>query len=1030
MRKRPVLHGFIFHAITFILLMFVGCPPAFAQADNDNQSSSTDAGVLEEVKVTGSRIAREDVDSVAPVIQINIQEFTERGAMRFEEYLTRMPQITPSQGQNTTGNPSGTAEVNLRGLGAIRTLVLVNGRRLAYGSPTDIPSDINQVPMGLVKNVEILTGGASAVYGSDALAGVVNFTLRDDFEGVMVEATAGTYQHNNSNNRIQDMTKIWEENNPGQYTLPSSNVWDGWSDKVTAIAGRNFDEGKGNITIYASYASTEEVKMSERDYTICQLASAPSLPSGINCRPSPVGAPAALVNVGATGLPSQFRVADNQFLPRNSLLDQYNDQPFDQMLRDQKQTNFGGMFKYDLSDRMTAFFEGNIYQVDTVGDFSPTAVLNNGIVSRVGGFNCDNPFFSDQQRNFLCGNRGLSTGSNYDPVTGAYLGPDDVAKGLVINRRTVENGTRREQIDLDNSRFVLGVRGDIFDGLKYEIAGIYSDVKLNLINDTIQESRASLALNAVVDRRINPNGTPVNPSTFGRPTCAVNADATAANDSPGCAPIDYWSTNGPSPESVAFINSEAFAIGNTSLHNIVASISGDLGNYGIKSPLAESGIAFALGTEYRKNTLTMDFDAESIARGGFGAPIDNASTKFQEYFGELNVPLVQGKKLVEQLSVEGAYRYTDVKDADSINTYKLGAVWAPSSDFFFRASFQEATRSPNIIELFTGQSRAVTLQLQQNANGSFDPCSGAVPFSTFEQCARTGVKAADYGTIADNTFAGQLSGGNPNLQPETATTQTLGLVFQPSFLAGLTVTLDYFNIEVEDLVGTINANTTLRGCLKDGNPIFCNLIRRGPGGTLFASTDSYIATQLVNTGSLETSGLDVKVAYSFDMFSFGSLDTSLVGTYLSEYIVKPLPTSTPEQTFDCAGYHGFQCSNPKPDWRHVMQFGWNTPWDRVRLGATWRYISAVDISTRSSEPALTGNPIVFQDLSSANYIDLSAAFLATEKVTVRGGINNVFDKEPPLTSVIDRNAGGRGNTYLGFYDGLGRFLFASASYHF
>jgi len=1017
-------------AVFICVFAFLSCQSVLAQNAADSQSPSTsddaNAGVLEEVTVTGSRIARNDLESVSPVYSVDIEEFSQRGSMRFEEYLNRMPQITPAQGQNSTGNPSGTAEVDLRGLGAIRTLVLVNGRRLAYGSPTDIPSDTNQVPMALVKDVEILTGGASAVYGSDALAGVVNFRLRDDFEGVLVEATAGIYHHNNSNSAIQGVTQIWEANNPGQYTLPDDNVWDGGSEKVSAVAGKNFDDGQGNVTIYVSYATTDEVKMSERDYSICQLGGNVSSLSDTTCRPSPVGSPAAFVNTGAAGLPSQFRVFNNQFLPRNSLVDQYNDQPFDQYLRDQEQTNFGALFKYDISDRATAFFEGNIYQVETVGDFSPTAVLNNGIVARVGGLNCDNPYLSDQQRNFLCTSRGLSTESNYDPVTGAYLGPKNVATGIVINRRTVENGTRREQIDLDNSRFVLGVRGEITDGLQYEVAGVYSDVKLNLINDTIQEPRASLALNAVIDRRVKPDG---------QPACAVNVDNSPANDNPACAPLDYFSTNGPSAAGVAFINSQGFASGNTSMSNVVASISGDLGKYGITSPLAETGLAFAIGTEYRKHKLNMDFDLESIQRGGFGAPIDNESTTFTEYFGELNVPLIEGKKLIEQLSIEGAYRYTDVKDADSIDTYKLGMIWSPVPDLRFRMSFQEATRSPNIIELFTGQSRAVTLQLQQNPNGTFDPCSGAVPFATLEQCARSGVTASEYGTIADNTFAGQLSGGNPNLQPETAKTQSAGLVFQPSFAAGLTLSLDYFKIEVDDLVGNIDASTTLRGCLRDGNPIFCNLIRRGAGGTLFATQDSYIQTTLVNTGSVETSGWDVAVSYDLDpseMFdgSIGTFDLSLVGTYLSDYIIQPLPTSTPEQTFDCAGYHGFQCRNPKPEWRHVAQIGWNSPWQWLWVGATWRYISSLDIARKSSQPALTGPAFDVQDLSSANYIDLSASFFATEQLTFKAGINNVFDEEPPVTTTIDRNAGGRGNTYPGFYDVLGQFLFASVSYEF
>jgi outer membrane receptor protein involved in Fe transport len=407
-------------------------------------------------------------------------------------------------------------------------------------------------------------------------------------------------------------------------------------------------------------------------------------------------------------------------------------------------------------------------------------------------------------------------------------------------------------------------------------------------------------------------------------------------------------------------------------------------------------------------------------------------TSVNEWFGEVNVPMVENRPFMSNLSFEGAYRYSSYKGSVSTDTYKLGINWSPIDDIRFRGSFQSAVRAPNVVELFAGQSRSVRLQLQQNPDGSFDPCAGPDPFATLEQCARTGVTAADYGTIADNSFVGQLIGGNPDLGPETANTYVFGVVLQPSFIPELTASIDYFDIEVESLLGTVNPNITLRECHQTGNPFFCDLISRGPGGTLFASEDSYISVLNVNTGSLRTSGLDVSATYPVDLDSllngnWGLVTFNVIGTYLDEYTIKPLPSSSPEQTFDCAGYHGFQCTHPKPTWRHNIQVGWDTPWSDVWVAATWRYFSQVDIATKSPEPALRGAFVPVQDLGSRHYLDLSAAWSATESLTIRAGANNVLDKGPPLTVETNSRFGGLGNTYGGFYDNLGRFLFVNVT---
>jgi outer membrane receptor protein involved in Fe transport len=1015
------------------------------EAGNDNGPDAA----IEEVVVTGSHIRRANLESVSPILQVEADAFDARGAVRPEELINRLPQVTPARSSSTV--EATTAEVNLRGLGAQRTLVLVNGHRLPYGSPLHVASDINQIPLILLENVEVLTGGASATYGSDALAGVINFKLRDDFEGVRLQTTFSGYQHHNDNSGIQSMVRDWEAVNPGEYVLPDSNVFDGFSQKYSLALGLNLGGGRGNVAGYVTYAKTEETKMSERDYTVCELGNT-AAGNTYACRPSPVDDPASFVNTGADGLPPEFRAIGGDFEVRQPytgapVTDRFNQNPYEPLLRPIRQYSFGGVAHYEINEHFIPFIETNLYSIDTPSDYSPGGVINNGILAnKAGGMNCDNPFLSAAQADFLCTSRGLSTAGNYDPVTGAYLG-GDIVSGIAVNYRTTEHGTRHWDADQSSFRINAGTRGKFAGPFDYSASLTYASVELRSVFEGNSDVRDSQALYAVIDRRVLPDGTPVDPDTYLQPACAINVDANPTNDVDNCAPLDYYSDTGPgtgySDAALAFTESAALRFGDTTMTNVVASITGDLDEYGVRSPFASEGIGVALGVEHRENTLLMNSSTnpvlvvqnEAWAGAGGGPPVEGETT-VREVFGELYVPIVDDRTLFEELALDVGYRYSDYKGLFSTDTYKFGINWLVHDAVRLRGSYQHAVRAPNVIELFSGQTRGVVLRLAQNPDGSFDPCSGPDPFASLEECARTGVLPEDYGSIVDNSFVGQLQGGNPDLQPEEGDTLVLGTVLQPGFAPGLTVSFDYFDIEVEGLVGVINANITLRECMENGDPIFCDLIQRGEGGTLFATSDSYISTLNVNTGSLKTTGVDVSATYAVDLSgifnrNLGDLSLSLVGTYLDEYTIKPLPTSPAEETFDCAGYHGFSCGHPKPEWRHNLNALWHTPWlDGLELGLTWRYIGEAEISRRSSHPALQGAAFETQDLASRSYLDLSALWRATDNLTLRAGVNNALDKEPSLTTEFIGGEGGRGNTYGSFYDYMGRLLFVTATVDF
>jgi len=475
--------------------------------------------------------------------------------------------------------------------------------------------------------------------------------------------------------------------------------------------------------------------------------------------------------------------------------------------------------------------------------------------------------------------------------------------------------------------------------------------------------------------------------------------------------------------------------GTTALTNVVAVIDGSLEQYGLISPWSENGVSIALGVEYRKNTV--DYNPDEIYQNAASPelPISGAIVA-KEVFGEIVIPLIDERPGFELFSFEGAYRYSDYDSGFQTDTYKLGLNYSPVRDVRFRGSYQRAARAPNVIELFSGQS-LFEVELTQNADGSYDPCAGATPFATLEQCARTGVTAAQYGGIVDNP-AGQfnsLIGGNPDLQPEVATTLSLGVVFEPSYLPGLNISIDYFDIEVEGLVGSVNPNLSLSNCLASGDPFFCSLVQRDSFGSLWQGELGFFRRFNVNTGSLETSGVDLTVNYRMDLMALGAGDMgglafNFVGTYLDSYRTVPLPESPETDIYECKGLYAGLCGRPRPEWRHKFLTTWQSPYG-FDLALTWRYVSSVEIAQTSDQPALQGSfAEVNRELGSRSYFDLAASYNVNEDFVVRFGVNNIFDRDPPLTTTAAIEDGGNGNTYPQFYDATGRYLFLSATIDF
>jgi iron complex outermembrane recepter protein len=972
------------------------------------------------IVVTGSRIRSANATSISPVIQVTGEEFVTRGATRSEDLVNQLPQVFAAQGSANSNEATGTAQVDLRGLTPVRTLVLVNGKRLPYGSPKSVPSDLNQVPAALVRNVEVLTGGASAVYGSDAIAGVVNFNLIDNFEGVKLNAGLSIYQHSNGNRGFRDLLDANDRLVPGAYPKPDTSVWNGFTQDYSAVLGTNMADGRGNITAYATYRKIRPILQADYDYSACALGTTGTGGDTYSCSGSGFNDPANIANTAAVAnVPTQFRVDNGQFVSGRRT---YNFAPSNYYQRPDERYTLGAVGHIELSERLIPYFELSYMNDRSTAQIAPGTV-SGGVLGSGGGLNCDNAFLSTQQRQFVCGAAGLSTAGNYD-AAGAYVGPAAIAPGILLSRRNVEGGNRQDDIRHSTFRLVGGLRGQLDPAFSYDVYASYARVEYrSRFTGDANVQRVANALNAVIDRRTGS-------ATAGQAVCAINADAVSGNDDPNCAPLDYFSGQPASAAAVNYISESKGIVGDTGLTNIVASLNGDLGKYGVILPWAESGIGVAFGLEYRKNTLELLPDEVYQNSVSPEFPV-RGSTTAKEVFGELNVPLIESRPFFHLLSFEGAYRYSDYDTGFKTHTYKLGLNWAPIRSARFRGSYQRAVRAPNVVELFSSQS-LFEVELTELANGLYDPCAGETPFATAEQCARTGVTAAQYGRIIDNP-AGQfnsLIGGNPDLDPEKADTWSAGIVLEPAFVPRLSLSVDYFDIRVKNLVGSVNPNLAMTNCLSSGDPFFCGLINRGAGGTLFLNDTGYFRRFNVNTGSLSTRGIDVALDYRVPTDRLGTFALNLAGTYLAEYETVPLPGSPASDVYDCKGLYGGLCGRPRPEWRHRMLGTWSSP-GGVGVNLTWRYISAVKIAQTSDQPALAGSYAALNErLNSRSYFDLAFTFDAKENIRFTLGMNNLFDKQPPLTTTAAIEDGGNGNTYPQFYDAAGRYLFTSASLRF
>jgi outer membrane receptor protein involved in Fe transport len=953
-------------------------------------ASSAQDQELEQIIVTGSRIPQANLEGTSPVSVLGAQDVKFEGTVQVEDLINNLPQAFADQGGNISNGATGTATVNLRNLGTDRTLVLVNGRRMPAGSPQDVAVDLNSIPSSLIERVEVLTGGASAVYGSDAVAGVVNFIMQDDFEGVQIDATYNAYWHNNDDKFTQQLVR------DAGYPAAPGEVWDGDEYSLGITLGSNFADGRGNATLFFGYTNTDSVLQSERDYSACAIST-----SGLYCGGSSTSYPGRFrpINLSGSGqAPNLTMDADGNVIPWNGNF--YNYGPLNYYQRPQERYQASVFAHYDISDTAEVYTEFMFMDNSTVAQIAPSGSFGS-VISTI---HCDNPLLlqnGGQWLNSLC--------------TSVGLGPNDT-RDIIIQRRNVEGGGRQDDLGLTSYRGVVGIRGTFLDGnWNYDVSGQYGTV---LFAETYQNDFSTRRTQLALDVVSTPNG----------PACRSFVDGSDL----ACVPWNIWDPNGVTPEALGYVSTPGFSRGDTTQTVVTAALSSDLGNYGIKLPTAKDGIGVAFGAEYRQEGLDFTTDTAFTTGdlAGQGGPTLGVSGDYNvtDLFVEARIPLVQDVFLAQDVRLTGSYRYSDYSLDETTNTYGIGLDWSIVDDVRFRGSYQRAVRAPNVIELFS----AAGLGLYDMSR---DPCSttpgGVPPTATLEQCRNTGLPDALYGSDLDSS-AGQYNaifGGNPDLKPETADTWTVGIVFTPTFIDGLAMTIDYWNIKVEDTIGTVPPATALDQCLATGAAEYCNLITRDSQGTLWLLAEAQILATNVNIGETKTSGWDVGLNYDLPVGDFGSLRFAFMGTYLDEFVSTPLPGVS---EYDCAGLFGpANCGTPLPELRTRLRTTWATPWN-VDVSLNWRYFDSVDIEYSSNDPDLSDPTLIFpldKTLDAQNYLDLAVVYTYAEKYTFTAGINNFLDESPPVSGQVGTGFG-NGNTFPQVYDALGRYVFFGLSAKF
>lgn len=898
------------------------------------------------VVITGTRIQRTDTVAPSPITSVDEEMFELNNVVNTEDLLNTLPQLIPAFDATSNNPGNGTATVSLRGLGTTRTLVLVDGQRFV-GSGAAQVVDLNNIPAAMVERVDVVTGGASAVYGSDAVAGVVNFILRDDFEGVEVSASH-EFSMEEGDAAISD---------------------------VSVTVGGNFDNGRGNAVISMGYTSREAVfqgsrSFSEQAWWSNGPGSTDYYPGGSSNIPGSRIRPAAGSAFDVTTDTSGAPVA---WTP-------YNYAPTNYLQLPQERHMISGFATYEIADNIEMYARG-IYSNNVVdSQLAPTPTGTLGMT-----INLDNPFLSPALAALISGDANSNNG--------------DGTADIRINRRMQEISTRNSLRDTNTFQGVFGFRGDLSDNWSYDVFYNYSRSSVSQILS------GNISVSAFQEALLCDGG----PTAIASGCTAPALDVFNGPDSVSAAAADFIARTGAQIDVIEATQA-------------VAALSGTLEN--MASPMADVAPALVFGVEYRENSASIRPDSvlgPDVRGFNQSLPIEGSFDVY-EFFTEVDVPLITDRPGIESLNFTGAFRLSDYSTIGTAQTYAAGFGWEPVEDLRIRTQYNRAVRAPNVGDLFAPATNGFP--------GAQDPCSsglGSYSSSTIDaNCIATGVPAAAVGTpFQSNAQIEALFGGNSNVQEETADTFTIGAVWQPSFVSGLTVQVDYYDIEIEDAIAAPSLQNLLDECYVQDIAASCDFFNgaRNPSTGEMANPFMPELTSS-NLAVFAAEGVDVRVDYAWDAEQMGlssDLGSFAVNYYSTFTMDNGYQTSVVAGYVSCEGLFSGQCGEPTPEYKHIMQASWY--WGALTSSLRWRHIGGVDIEA-SYLPFVSERE---QAIDAYNYFDATFAYDVSEMATVTVGVQNIFDEQPPeLTSTSSEQA----NTWPATYDPFGRRLFMGARLRF
>lgn len=983
--------------------------PASGLAFAQEGGQQTEATELDRISVTGTRIAREGFVTPSPVTAITAEEIRATGAVTIGDLMTKMPALTPTY---TLGNSTrfiGTAGLgllDLRGMGTSRTLVLVNGRRHVGASPGSAAVDVNTIPVEWIERVEVITGGASAVYGADAVAGVVNFITRQSFDGMELR---------------------------GQRGAASEGGFD--RSFVSFSAGSDFADGRGTAAFSLERSEQDRFGRTDRDIGQRYLVSRPN-PDYDPSQPPSQANPQTILDgpggnhalsyggtftVGGFDGTNRYRFnPDGSFSPNrydgwfnaNSCIDcDFTDLNAAADLEPKfDRTSFNAIFGFDLDDNNRFFLEAKYSKTES--NFYGQSTFDQPIRIRA-----DNAMMSAQLQEFLAANPGaLSTGAYTNPWTGEQV----AYQFLPVTRFNMDAGRRGEIVDRSTTRIVAGIEGFFGDSWSYEASVNYgeSSIARQNLNNRINE-RWQAGLDVVRD-------------ADGNLDCRVNVDPAAINIHTGrpyntavigdCVPFSIFGHGAVSPEAAEWFNTTS--LNNSKIQQTVFAAS-VANSYLFSLPAGDVG--FAAGIEHRKEESQENTDALAAAGLTFLNAIPSRGGKYDvnEVYAEFTIPLLADLPGVDRLSLDLAGRHSDYSSIGSANTWNIGLDWQIFDSLRFRGTKARAVRAPGIGELFNPQS--------QNFATINDPCNYRVtnpnrPSTAPDQalreanCSALGIPVGWEDTYSANRPG--VSGGNPNLAPEVADTHSLGVVWQPHFVEGLGISVDYWRINLTDAIGAVTGQTNATRCVDAPGGIdnvFCDAILRAPAGgyvdgqgRAFPGYSIYNWTALnENLAQSRRVGVDFEVDYRFGMLGGNSI-VRLVGTRLiqsREWAFQDFPDE----------YREWVTAVSDPRYRANLETSFER--DEWKFSWTMRYMHH---NLRVAPDSYQSNPGSARPIRNGSYTYHNAQVGYTFRdsgLNVYLGMDNVFDKDPPVNYFGS-------DASSAFYDSLGRFMYLGASYRF